>query len=976
MLLYFKAKLSSLLSYYFKPLLIFFLPLLLCGIFSSAHASDYLESTISYQNSKGLKKIKIYFPKDLSEHSQALLIKLSKKSLIRAEEILGVPLEDNTDVYFDGESNFHNGLSTVLPQSRIYVHLAAPKLGSGLGIYRNYLFETLIHEWAHMIAIQSRAGLFRVLGWFFGNSSSPNSSWPRWLHEGLAVWAEKQSFKNQASGRPHFGTVDMDLRRYAEYIQRKKQDPLSARKLDAQKAFYKIHSGTIPYHFGYWLVNEWLKANNLRTPASFINDSSNSFGFSFRRTMNTRKVSIDELRKNLYLRSKSLTLNKASQKRKEVASATQIYGLNRFFHKDKIYFSWIEKKDTNQFSIITYDPKLKIKKTKIWKHKNFLPRKIAKVDGEFWLASAIKNKSLLQNTFYDPFEKTEEQLLLMSKDFNVICTFNLKEKLKDFSFNKDSTLTLTLKSDLEKWHIITSSITKNCLLKNKKWHAFSRTAFERLSNAKSHKKIIYSRARALDSSQEEIVFGNKVVSAKLPLIQAAILPKNNSACSNCFLAATRSKENINPVLVKLDEGRAFHYPSKTGYTEYTSDGKDILLLEKLWDKDVLYSLPLLEYSSLNSFRVKQKTTSTAIRSRTVPHKLSQIKTKNYSALGSLLPSFWYPLATVIPGGFFIGGQSFFEDIRRRWGGSLTLAYDSTTKKPLALSQLYRKNLGLGIFHTASVFGNYAPNSYPTSGGAYIVQNKWNAGINLAGSAYLSSHWRSRHGLKLSYVQASSTASLPAYKGMIGSISHGISSHHGRSEHDPALRLGKQKSGLNFSQRLSFFKNFAYDASLFLQFKISKTGFGIGNQFGISGRHNFPAISYEFGGIDTISFFNNSYLTRGFPSRFFSFARKIVRHSVYWGFNLFDFDKSLSWNRLGISSIDLKFLAEATSYDSYNINSPFKLGLQYFASSGLELDTYFRFIHYTNIKSSFGVYKGFGKFGEWRWALKLSSSLSL
>ena len=72
----------------------------------------------------------------------------------------------------------------------------------------------------------------------------------------------------------------------------------------------------------------------------------------------------------------------------------------------------------------------------------------------------------------------------------------------------------------------------------------------------------------------------------------------------------------------------------------------------------------------------------------------------------------------------------------------------------------------------------------------------------------------------------------------------------------------------------------------------------------------------------------------------------------------------------------RWVAETISWDSFNKLSRYKMGRQYFTSVGLENDLFAQVFHYSNIKNTLGIFKGFGVGGEWRVAWTLQTYLDL
>jgi hypothetical protein len=127
-----------------------------------------------------------------------------------------IVLLDNTD--------FANGAATVLPYNAIYVFVVPPLHDSTLGEYDDWLELVLLHEYTHILAMDTASGYSSMVRKVFGKtlpgfdplsallfflSAPPNSFMPNWWLEGVATWAETEF---TSSGRGRSSYVDMIFR--------------------------------------------------------------------------------------------------------------------------------------------------------------------------------------------------------------------------------------------------------------------------------------------------------------------------------------------------------------------------------------------------------------------------------------------------------------------------------------------------------------------------------------------------------------------------------------------------------------------------------------------------------------------------------------------------------------------------------------------------------------------------------------------
>ncbi len=115
--------------------------------------------------------------------------------------------EQKTHIVIADNSDFANGLTTVVPYNAIYLQAAPPAVSSSLGEYDNWLRLLIIHEYAHVLTSDPVRGYSALTRRIFGKvvplgdlfnllvfavTGPPNVLMPRWWHEGMATWAETE----------------------------------------------------------------------------------------------------------------------------------------------------------------------------------------------------------------------------------------------------------------------------------------------------------------------------------------------------------------------------------------------------------------------------------------------------------------------------------------------------------------------------------------------------------------------------------------------------------------------------------------------------------------------------------------------------------------------------------------------------------------------------------------------------------------
>jgi hypothetical protein len=131
--------------------------------------------------------------------------------------------EGKIDVLFVDAFDTHNGWATVLPHKRMAVFAAGSEPGSTIYQPGDYLKRTVYHELTHLLTMDMSYGYSATFSGIFGRvlpfdilssiifllTTPPGVLVPRWVQEGVSVWAETE-FTPPGRGRSTF--VDMIFR--------------------------------------------------------------------------------------------------------------------------------------------------------------------------------------------------------------------------------------------------------------------------------------------------------------------------------------------------------------------------------------------------------------------------------------------------------------------------------------------------------------------------------------------------------------------------------------------------------------------------------------------------------------------------------------------------------------------------------------------------------------------------------------------
>jgi hypothetical protein len=93
---------------------------------------DYFEQDYSYNSKFGSLNIRLVYPKQDLKWGDLFLQK-TQAALLAVNSKLGLDLKDSIAIFFDPNPDQHNGLTTVVPDNRIIIHLEPPRAQDSIG---------------------------------------------------------------------------------------------------------------------------------------------------------------------------------------------------------------------------------------------------------------------------------------------------------------------------------------------------------------------------------------------------------------------------------------------------------------------------------------------------------------------------------------------------------------------------------------------------------------------------------------------------------------------------------------------------------------------------------------------------------------------------------------------------------------------------------------------------------------------------
>jgi hypothetical protein len=114
-----------------------------------------------------------------------------------------------THIVVTDDTDGANGSAQIVPFNIIRLFITGPGSLSSLNDYDDWIYGLIVHEYTHILHIDTIHGLARLVNYVFGKTWVPNQIQPAWFIEGLATYYESA---RTAGGRLRSSVFDMYLR--------------------------------------------------------------------------------------------------------------------------------------------------------------------------------------------------------------------------------------------------------------------------------------------------------------------------------------------------------------------------------------------------------------------------------------------------------------------------------------------------------------------------------------------------------------------------------------------------------------------------------------------------------------------------------------------------------------------------------------------------------------------------------------------
>ncbi len=966
------------------------------------------ESTISYPQSDPRLKLTVVIGSSQKEQIEYFK-NVALESARIVEDIFKTRFRDSFSVVFDPRYDYHNGLATVLPNNRIYIYTEVPNLESSIGLVKQAHLETTVHEMGHMMMLQQRRGVFGPLSWAIGNLSRPNMLFPRWVHEGMAVWTE-----SHLGGRGQSGIIDAEIRKYAEYYHRNQKHPLRTDLLDGSLELNTMQPGNMPYHFGYLLIDDLLKDKNSKSAGELVTQSSSLPGLFFHRLFKKNgKIMTDRF--NALRESWAKTPIEKGPENPTYFEAPNISGP---FVSDK-GLSWLYTEDkrllyNNPVVYLRYQgEKNEEISTKFSRGGSRIVQSLWSQDLGAWILLNY-SYNINSNSFLN------KNLYLVSKSGELLCENSQIKRIRELAID-GSTLAWIRSDEKGLSYFEKAKITKDCKVSSVETILTSEIPYERFSHPWiKGKDWLISRSHGNDLSSDYIQ-GNKTrfVAPEGALGHPQLI---GEGAQRKLLVSWYKKSYRGPALVNLQTQEIKIFPQKTEAPSSYALGNSVYANTELWEKDrveklaldlppqpvmtaarkALASLPdtskvaeasatttkVAEASATTTKAAEDPTAATseptAASEAADVSKAEEEKTQipipeldpkaetssaatplhTYNAIPSIFPHFWYPFIASDDRGTIFSGSTYFTDLSGKWTGTALIGFDTGTQRPVADLFVGRQQVSNGMLDQIQFAA--------TSDARFVgtqVQDIQIAQLQFRLTQRLNSRFLFAALPGAEFRHGSSTRSFKKYSVGAPSLGFLFTSPHARNIKKGNYQITQLFDAFYLNTQTRWLPEASYEIRANYQGSAGPLGYVLGLEYGNTPAAAFPKVYYEWGGRAAVSTLDSGFLARGFPSSIGP-ALEILRGHAEFGFKVWSPQRGLAWNRMHLTDIELRPVYEVVTSDLYRTTASgvprktsIQMGSDYFHSAGIELDVFFQALHYMDLKASIGYVHGVGNLGE-------------
>ena len=193
---------------------------------------------------------RVTFPSELQEIAEKSANYLEEANTTLSKHLHWTPRAHVQVLVIDNE-DLANGLTSPEGRFGMVFYVTPPENWFSTSYYDDWLRLLAFHEYTHFLNMDTTRGFWAATRYIFGDVLLPNSLWPSWMLEGLAVWDETR-YTHGGRGRSPFW--EMILRSAVDENVLDTSHFITLDKVNGPNPYSP--GGETAYLFGYELMNQ------------------------------------------------------------------------------------------------------------------------------------------------------------------------------------------------------------------------------------------------------------------------------------------------------------------------------------------------------------------------------------------------------------------------------------------------------------------------------------------------------------------------------------------------------------------------------------------------------------------------------------------------------------------------------------------------------------------------------------------------
>jgi hypothetical protein len=193
---------------------------------------------------------RLTFPKELEKTARRSAQYFEEAYDLLTARLMWKP-KDRAQILIVDNTDSANGLTSPVERLGITLLVTPPDSWFSTAYYDDWLRLLVFHEYTHYVNMDTTLGLYEGLRYLIGPTVLPNSIWPPWMLEGLAVYMETRLTRGGRGRSPYY---EMVLRAAVESRTLDTDRFVTLDRVNAGNPYYP--GGETDYLFGYELMNQ------------------------------------------------------------------------------------------------------------------------------------------------------------------------------------------------------------------------------------------------------------------------------------------------------------------------------------------------------------------------------------------------------------------------------------------------------------------------------------------------------------------------------------------------------------------------------------------------------------------------------------------------------------------------------------------------------------------------------------------------